>query len=96
MTTFIPLRPDMMLETTTPLRAPGVVLKQDYLEPRRMSIRQLAHLSGVPGRHLAATVFGTRFITPDVAVRLATVLGTSAFYWMALEARWSLNVQRLR
>lgn len=96
MADHIPLSPDMMLETSSPVRKPGTVLKQDYLDPRRMSISDLARLTGIPGRHLAATVFGTRFITPDVAVRLATVLGTSAFYWMALEARWSLSLSRLR
>jgi len=89
----IPLLPDMMLETTTPIRKPGTVLKQDYLDARRLTIAQFARKSGIPGRQLAATIFGTRFITPEVAMRLAAALGTSAFYWMALQARWSLQQQ---
>lgn len=91
MANLITLTPDMMLELTAPARKPGTVLKRDYLDPRHLSIAQFARLSGVPGRHLAATIFGTRPITPDVAVRLAAVLGTSAFYWLALQARWSLR-----
>ena len=94
MATPILLTPDMTLEAGVSVRKPGTVLKQDYLDPRRMTISELARLTGVPGRHLAATVFGTRFITADVAVRLATVLGTSAFYWLALEAQWSLTPHR--
>ncbi|QNK03163.1 HigA family addiction module antitoxin [Dyella telluris] len=91
MANLVSLTPDMMLEMTAPARKPGTVLKKDYLDRRHLSIAQLAKLSGVPGKHLAATIFGTRPITPDIAVRLAAVLGTSAFYWLALQARWSLR-----
>lgn len=90
----IPISPQMALETETPVRMPGDVLQQDYLQPRRLSVSLLARRSGVSTRRIDGILQGTRSITPEVAMRFAVALGTTAFYWLVLQARWSLDLER--
>jgi len=91
----IVITPHMGLETDTPIRMPGDVLRHDYLDKRDMAIAQLARLSGVSSTRLQNILAGHGLITPEVAMRIARVLGTSAFYWLALQARWSLDQERI-
>jgi addiction module HigA family antidote len=69
---------------------PGEVLLKEYLEPRGLSQADLAQGIHVPYQRVNELVRGKRGVTPSTALRLARFLGTSAEYWLGLQARWDL------
>jgi antitoxin HigA-1 len=50
----------------------------------------------VPPRRINEIVHGTRRITADTALRLARYFGTSERFWINLQARYDLEVERDR
>jgi len=71
---------------------PGEVLYQDFMKPTATSINRLALDLHVPVTRVAEIVKGERSVTADTALRLARHLGTSAAFWMNLQARYDLDV----
>jgi len=69
---------------------PGEVLRKEYLEPRGLTQRELAHAIHVPYQRVNELVRGKRGVTPSTALRLSRFLGTSAKRWLDLQARWDL------
>jgi len=57
---------------------------------------QLARAVGVPARWINEIVHGQRRISADTALRLARYFGTSERFWMNLQARYDLEVERDR
>ena len=75
---------------------PGEVLLYDFLEPLELSQYRLAHSISVPPRRINEIVHGKRAITADTALRLARFFGTSEEFWLNLQARHDLEVERDR
>lgn len=75
---------------------PGEILLVDFLEPLTLSQYRLARDLSVPARRINEIVHGTRAITADTALRLARYFGTSERFWLNLQARFDLEVQRDR
>lgn len=73
---------------------PGEVLFADFLEPLSLSQYRLAHDVSVPPRRINEIVHGTRAITADTALRLARYFGTTERFWLNLQARFDLEMQR--
>lgn len=61
-----------------------------------MSQYQLAKELNVPARRINEIVHGERRITADTALRLARFFGTSERFWMNLQARYDLEIERDR
>ena len=63
-----------------------------------MAITQyrLAHALSVPPRRINEIVHGKRAISADTALRLARFFGTSEQFWLYLQARFDLEVERDR
>jgi addiction module HigA family antidote len=70
---------------------PGEVLYQDFMKPTATSINRALDLH-VPVTRVAEIVKGERSVTADTALRLARHLGTTAAFWMNLQARYDLDV----
>ena len=70
---------------------PGEVLKFEFLEPLNLSQNELARQIGVPPRRINEIVHGKRAITPDTAIRLSKFFGTSAKFWLGLQAEFDLD-----
>lgn len=70
---------------------PGKILKEE-LKARGLSMNRLALALRVPSGRLTDIVNGKRNITPDTALRLARYFGTSAAFWVNLQARYDLAV----
>ena len=77
----------------TPIH-PGEVLQADFLEPLELSQYRLAHDISVPPRRINEIVHGKRAISADTALRLARYFGTTEHFWLNLQARFDLEVQR--
>ncbi len=82
-----------MPATITPIH-PGEVLLMDFLEPLSVTQHRLAVSIGVPPRRINEIVHGKRRISADTALRLARFFGTSERFWINLQARYDLELER--
>ena len=73
---------------------PGEVLALDFLEPLGISQYRLAKDVSVPARRINEIVLGKRGVSADTALRLARYFGTSDRFWLNLQARYDLEVER--
>ena len=73
---------------------PGETIREDVLKPLDMSVNQLAKALKVDTARLNEIIRGRRGITADTALRLSRYLGTSAEFWIGLQADYDLRVAR--
>jgi addiction module HigA family antidote len=79
----------------TPIH-PGEVLQADFLEALEITQYRLAKGISVPPRRINEIVHGKRSITADTALRLARFFGTSERFWLNLQSRYDLEIERDR
>ena len=75
---------------------PGEILADEFLAPLGVSQYRLAKDTNVPARRINEIVKGERSISADTALRLARYFGTSELFWLNLQARYDLEVQKGR
>ena len=75
---------------------PGEILLEEFLSPLGVSQYRLAKDTTVPARRINEIVRGSRSISADTALRLARYFGTSEQFWLNLQARYDLEVQKDR
>lgn len=75
---------------------PGEILAEEFLEPLGISQYRLAMSLSVPPRRINEIVHGKRRISADTALRLARYFGTSDRFWMNLQNRYDLEIERER
>ena len=75
---------------------PGEILLEEFLKPLELSQYRVAKGISVPPRRINEIVHGKRAITADTALRLARFFGTSDRFWLNLQARYDLEVERDR
>jgi addiction module HigA family antidote len=75
---------------------PGEVLDEEFLAPLGISQYRLAKDISVPPRRINEIVLGTRGISADTALRLARYFGTTDRFWLNLQARHDLEIERDR
>jgi addiction module HigA family antidote len=73
---------------------PGDVLREEFLMPLKLSQYALAKAIGVPQIRVSEIVNTKRAITPDTALRLARYFGTSAEFWIGMQATYDLEMAR--
>lgn len=73
---------------------PGEVLLEEFLKPMGISQYRLALAIGVPARRINEIVHGERGITADTGLRLARFFGTSEGFWVNLQTRYSLEIEK--
>lgn len=81
------------MTTITPIH-PGEVLMEEFLEPLEVSQNGLAVAIGVPPRRINEIVHGKRRVTADTALRLARYFGTTDRFWLNLQTRYDLEVEK--
>jgi addiction module HigA family antidote len=69
---------------------------QEELECLPMSAAELARQIAVPGNRISQILRGERDITADTAMRLGHFFGTSAQFWLNLQAIYDLRVAEMR
>jgi len=75
---------------------PGEILLEEFLNPMGISQYRLAKDINVPARRINEIVHGQRGISPDTALRLARYFGLSERFWINLQARYNLEVEKDR
>lgn len=75
---------------------PGEVLLEEFLKPMGISQYRLAKDINVPARRINEIVQGKRNISADTALRLSRYFGTSERFWINLQTRYDLEVEKDR
>ncbi len=82
-------------KTMAPIH-PGEILFEEFLKPLKISQYRLAKDISVPPRRLNEIVHGKRSITADTALRLSRYFGLSERFWLNLQSRYDLEIEKDR
>ena len=82
-----------MIKNPKPMH-PGVVLNEVYMKEMGLNQSQLAEKCKCSHRKINEIVNGKRSISPDFALILEDVLGTTAEMWVRIQAEYDLWVAR--
>lgn len=69
---------------------------EEFLEPMGISQYRLAKDINVSPRRINELVHGIRAITPDTALRLSRYFGLSERFWINLQTRYDLEMEKDR
>ncbi len=75
---------------------PGEILLEEFLKPLNISQNRLGRDLGVSPRRINEIIHGKRSITADTALRLSRYFGTSAEFWLGLQADYDLDMAKDR
>ncbi len=75
---------------------PGEVLLEEFLKPMGISQYRLAKDISVPPRRINEIVHGKRAVTADTALRLSRYFGTSERFWLNLQTRYDIEMEKDR
>ena len=82
-----------MMKKQPPIH-PGELLLKEFLEPNGITQYRLAKDIRVPPRRINEIVRGLRSISADTALRLSRYFATSERFWLNLQVRYDLEVQK--
>jgi addiction module HigA family antidote len=69
---------------------PGNIIKEDYLLPLSMTIKDMADSLGVSRKTLSKIINERGAITPDMALRLSRAFDTTPDFWLNLQKNYDL------
>lgn len=73
---------------------PGEILREDFMEPMKISMNKLSRDLAVPPNRISEIVNGKRAITADTALRLERYFGVEAQFWLNLQSEYDLRVMK--
>ncbi len=73
---------------------PGEILMKEFLEPMGITQYRLAKDISVVPRRINEIAHGKRAITADTALRLSRYFRTSEKFWMNLQTRYDMELQK--
>jgi len=69
---------------------PGNIIKEDYLLPLSITIKDMADTLGVSRKTLSKIINEKGAITPDMALRLSRAFDTTPEFWLNLQKNYDL------
>lgn len=75
---------------------PGEILLDEFLKPIGISQYRLAKDISVHPRRINEIIHGKRSISADTALRLSRYFGLSERFWLNLQARYDLEMEKDR
>ncbi len=75
---------------------PGEILFEEFLKPLDITQYRLAKDISVSPRRINEIIHGKRSISADTALRLSRYFGLSERFWLNLQARYDLEVEKDR
>jgi addiction module HigA family antidote len=79
-----------MLKRALPPAHPGTVLRQLFMEERKLTITELAKELGMTRANCSTVVNEQAGISPEMAVKLSAAFGNSATFWTNLQTNYEL------
>ncbi len=86
----------MMVEEKLPPIHPGEILLEEFLKPMKISQYRVAKDINVSPRRINEIVHGNRSISANTALRLSRYFGSSERFWMNLQSRYDLEMEKDR
>ncbi len=73
---------------------PGEILMEEFLNPFHLSQYRLSKDIGVAPRRINEIVHGARAVTADTALRLGKYFKVSPLFWLNLQSRYDLEIEK--
>ena len=73
---------------------PGEILREEFLKPPNITQYKLAKDVAVPAIRISEIVREKRAISADTALRLAKYFGNSPQFWLNLQSRYEIEIQK--
>ncbi|MBA3599998.1 MAG: HigA family addiction module antidote protein [Acidobacteria bacterium] len=73
---------------------PGEILLEEFLVPMKITQSRLAKETGIGTQTVNEIVQGKRSITPNTALRLSLYFGLSERFWLNLQSRYELEIEK--
>lgn len=73
---------------------PGETLKMELVEGRKLSLENIAELLDTPISNISTILNGEASITPAIALKLETVFGGSADFFLRLQNTYDLGIAK--
>ena len=70
---------------------PGEILVEEFLRPHGLSAYGAARRMHVPRTRIERVARGEKPVTPDTALRLARLFGTTPGFWLNLQQAYDLE-----
>jgi len=71
---------------------PGKIIKEDYLVPLSITIKDMALNLGVSRKTLSKIINGKGSVSPEMALRLSRAFDTTPDLWLNLQKKYDLWV----
>jgi len=81
----------MKTDNLLPLIHPGEILLEEFIHPMGLSLADVSRATGIPASRLTEITKCRRSVTAETALRLARFFGTSAGFWIGLQAEHDLE-----
>lgn len=75
---------------------PGTILKEDVIKANGLSIGEAADLLAVSRLTLSKIANGKGAITPNIALRIETVFGGNADFWLRMQRGYDLLEEKIK
>ncbi|PKB71019.1 MAG: addiction module antidote protein, HigA family [SAR202 cluster bacterium Io17-Chloro-G6] len=75
---------------------PGEILLEEFMRPSEITQYRLSKDIGVHPRRINQIVHGKRAVSADTALRLSRYFGTSERFWMNLQSKYDLEIEKDR
>ena len=69
---------------------PGQIIKEDYLIPLSISIKEISKQLSISSNELSEIINEKSSITPEIALRLSMAFDTTPDFWMNLQKNYDL------
>jgi addiction module HigA family antidote len=73
---------------------PGIILKEEFMEPYKISAYRLSKETGIDKMTLSGVLRGLRNITPQTALKLSKFFGLSEKFWINLQIDYDLRITK--
>jgi len=73
---------------------PGEILTEEFLKPLGITQYKLAKDIRVPARRINEIAHGKRSVSADTALRLSRYFGTSERFWLNLQSRYDIEIEK--
>lgn len=74
-----------------PMIHPGEILLEEFIRPMSLTLAGVSRATGIPASRLTEITKCRRGISAETALRLASFFGTSAGFWVGLQADHDLE-----
>lgn len=81
----------IITDTALPNIHPGEVLKEEFLDPMKISAYKLSKETELPQTRISEIIHGRRRVTADTALRFSKYFGTTPQFWLGLQDDFDLE-----